>query len=356
MFNPYAHSFHEGLYRTSMVFWGTKPSLRKTGGHPHTFGPAIDSTSDKQAVSCVDFARLGRSPSEATKMLNPVFGVNHMRHPMSPIFHRVARQLRGNLESIVSDGPQEINIADWIDRFALELLGEAGLGYSFGTLEDRNDEYCRALNEWLPPTSSLAVYRDMFPYVCKIFHPKFSNHARRIYETKKRLLELGDGATVGDGRTPSVFSDSDLEISSASQYDGIRGRWAKQRGTACTNSDKLRKELKEACEDNGEVTHDQFVSLPFLEAVCRQTLRLHWNNENIYNLNRDSSIWGIDAAEWKPERWLTPRPESVARANIPGVYANTSVSQTHKMFLLNVLLISSSENVNQLRAGTVDRQ
>jgi hypothetical protein len=38
--------------------------------------------------------------------------------------------------------------------------------------------------------------------------------------------------------------------------------------------DKLRKELKEAHEDNEELTHDQLVSLPFLEAVCRETLRL----------------------------------------------------------------------------------
>ncbi len=43
----------------------------------------------------------------------------------------------------------------------------------------------------------------------------------------------------------------------------------------------------------------------------------------IYNLNRDPSIWGTDAAEWKPERWLGPLPQSVADANIQGVYANT---------------------------------
>ena len=50
-------------------------------------------------------------------------------------------------------------------------------------------------------------------------------------------------------------------------------------------------------------------------------------NTNVYahilNLNRDLSIWGTDAAERKPERWLAPLPESVARANIQGVYANT---------------------------------
>ena len=38
--------------------------------------------------------------------------------------------------------------------------------------------------------------------------------------------------------------------------------------------DKLRTELKEAREGNEELTHDQLVSLPFLEAVCRETLRL----------------------------------------------------------------------------------
>ena len=50
---------------------------------------------------------------------------------------------------MVSDGPQEINIADWIGRFTLDAIGQAGLGYSFGTLEGRNDEYCKALKEWM---------------------------------------------------------------------------------------------------------------------------------------------------------------------------------------------------------------
>jgi cytochrome P450 len=39
--------------------------------------------------------------------------------------------------------------------------------------------------------------------------------------------------------------------------------------------DKLRNELKEAHENNDELSHDQLLSLPFLEAVCRETLRLY---------------------------------------------------------------------------------
>jgi Cytochrome P450 len=50
------------------------------------------------------------------------------------------------------------------------------------------------------------------------------------------------------------------------------------------------------------------------------------NNTNviisILGINRDPSIWGEDAAEWKPERWLSPLPSSVLDAHIPGVYAN----------------------------------
>lgn len=44
---------------------------------------------------------------------------------------------------------------------------------------------------------------------------------------------------------------------------------------------------------------------------------------HIFNFNRDPGVWGADAAEWKPERWLTPLPESVGNANIQAVYAST---------------------------------
>lgn len=38
--------------------------------------------------------------------------------------------------------------------------------------------------------------------------------------------------------------------------------------------------------------------------------------------NRNKDLWGEDALEWKPERWLSPLPGSVTEARIPGVYSN----------------------------------
>ena len=47
----------------------------------------------------------------------------------------------------------------------------------------------------------------------------------------------------------------------------------------------------------------------------------------ILSANRHKSIWGEDALQWKPERWLSPLPEAVIEAKIPGVYSNLCVRQ-----------------------------
>ena len=38
--------------------------------------------------------------------------------------------------------------------------------------------------------------------------------------------------------------------------------------------------------------------------------------------NQSKKVWGDDAGEWKPERWLSPLPDTVEQARIPGVWAN----------------------------------
>ncbi|KAH9023443.1 cytochrome P450 [Lactarius pseudohatsudake] len=423
MFNPYAYPFHEGLYRTygkvarvygffgdiQLVVSDPKACSNIFVKDQHIFEMTESFLrSNMQAQGPSLFATSGAQHRMQRKLLNPAFNIKHMRY-LTPIFYRVSKQLRENLWSIVSNGPEEINVADWMGRFALELIGQAGLGYSFGIFEGRDDEYCRALKEWVPTASSLAVPRSLFPYIDKIFHPKvlkflgrtlpwpklnylmdlaetLDSKARDIHEAKKRLLELGDDATVkhvGDGNDiisllmrARLAEPEDIRLSEEELVAQMAVFLIA--GTDTTSSalsrilhllslhpdvqDKLRTELKEAHEDKEELTHDQLVSLPFLEAVCRETLRLYAPVPGvmrttrsdvvlplsapirdvdgrevheifvpkhtdvyiqIYNLNREPSIWGADAAEWKPERWLAPLPQSVADANIQGVYANT---------------------------------
>ncbi|PCH42181.1 cytochrome P450 [Wolfiporia cocos MD-104 SS10] len=104
--------------------------------------------------------------------------------------------------------------------------------------------------------------------------------------------------------------------------------------------------------------YDQLVQLPYLDAVCGETLRLDapaniisrqpiqdvvlplskpirgldgtWMQEvpiprgtglfvGIWGSNRNKELWGDEAMEWKPERWLSPLPRALVDAQIPGV-------------------------------------
>ena len=43
---------------------------------------------------------------------------------------------------------------------------------------------------------------------------------------------------------------------------------------------------------------------------------------SVVSCHRNKDIWGEDALDWKPERWLSPLPDSITKAQIPGVYSN----------------------------------
>ena len=102
-------------------------------------------------------------------MLNPAFNINHMRE-MIPIFYEVTHkvrmypcpyvakaevdrhvQLRQSIENrVVKNGEAEINMVPWMGRTALELMGQAGLGYSFDSLtEEGQDSFGIALKSFV---------------------------------------------------------------------------------------------------------------------------------------------------------------------------------------------------------------
>ena len=85
-------------------------------------------------------AAVGERHRRQRRLLNPVFSIAHMRQ-MTPIFYNIAGKLQDAVAARIKGDQQEIDMLDWMGRTALELLGQAGLGWSFDPLvHDKIDD------------------------------------------------------------------------------------------------------------------------------------------------------------------------------------------------------------------------
>ncbi|EIM84951.1 cytochrome P450 [Stereum hirsutum FP-91666 SS1] len=339
------------------------------------------------------------------KLLNPVFSTKHMKS-MVPIFYTITHQLCDVLTRKVSDGTQRLDILDWMTRLALEAVGQGGLGYSFESLnEESSNNFGNAMKGFIPTVASLQLLRQLVPWFHDVGPPsvrrwiaknipiKRLNRAvrltdvmdemsREILDSKKAALKEGDDAImhqVGEGKDIlSILMKANMEVAEEDRLpeseiiaqmstlifaamDTTSSAMARIIHMLAENQEaqeKLREELIKARQvAEGDLDYDSLLELPYLDAVCRETLRLHppflqmfrttqqdailpigpVNTKKetavfipknttvivgIKALNCDQAIWGSTANEWIPERWLSPLPETVTSAGIPGVYSN----------------------------------
>ncbi|EIM84997.1 cytochrome P450 [Stereum hirsutum FP-91666 SS1] len=354
---------------------------------------------------------LGEHHRRQRKLLNPVFSIKHMRY-MIPIFFRISHQFTDILNKKIdqSDGSAEIDALDWNTRVALELIGQGGLGHSFNSLDEHSESrYSTALKTLVPTLTKLNLWRQVFPWVADLGTPALrrwigtnlpwpdlnrvvyltdimEETSKTIFYSKKAALERGDDAValqVGEGRDiMSVLMKANMEAAEKDRLPDIEllGQMSTLTFAAMDTTstalsrilhllsmnqpvqDRLREELVNARKEaGGDFDYDALMGLPFLEAVCRETLRMYppltqllrtarkdtilplgtplsVNGNTLSELfipantgifiavkavNISPELWGADAGEWNPERWLSPLPESIANAGIPGVYANT---------------------------------
>ncbi|EMD37583.1 hypothetical protein CERSUDRAFT_154296, partial [Gelatoporia subvermispora B] len=380
----------------------------------------------------------GNHHRKQRKMLNPVFSISHMRD-MLPIFYGVTHRLEAAIAVRVQDGPQELDILKWLGRTALELIGQGGLGYSFDPLTaDVPDDLGDAHKALGPKLARLMIYQLVLPYVIDMGPPALRrrlldwfpdarvrdlkrivytiyDRSKQIYLEKKAALARGDEAVqqqLAQGKDiMSILMKANMNASEADKLEDeeLVGQMSTLVSAATDTTsnalsrilsvlaetpvaqERLRAEILEA--RNGEdMPYDKLMRLPYLDAVCRETLRLYppaplmfrearedvimplsepiqatdgsvmsevfvpkgtYIQIGIQGSNWNKAVWGEDALEWKPERWLSPLPPAVEQAKIPGVYSNQmtflggsracigfSFAQMEMKVILSVLLSS----------------
>jgi len=346
------------------------------------------------------------------KMLNPVFSINHMRE-MIPLFYEVTDRLKTVLLKKVQQGPQEIDILHWMTRTALELIGQSGMGYSFDTLEDDNDyhPYSRSVKRFIALTGGpVGFFANQFAFhiAAKIKFPRLKRFivelipSKRVQDLKEVidimyqtsveiinakkeamksvdpevaaemrnkkdiisiLMRANETASAEDRLTDSevIGQVSSLVFAGMDTTSSALSRILQLLATHPHVQEKLREEIREA-QMNGQLNYDQLILLPYLDAVCRETLRVFPpvnlaflrtarqdmilplskpvrcvdgqerseifvpKGTNIivsgFGANCNPELWGPDSYEWKPERWLSSLPDSVVEARMPGVYSH----------------------------------
>ncbi|KAJ3523182.1 hypothetical protein NMY22_g11558 [Coprinellus aureogranulatus] len=357
----------------------------------------------------------GEHHRKQRKMLNPVFSVAHLRH-MVPTFFEIADQeppqLRHTFLRKVSNGDQEIDIVAWMTRAALEIVGQSGFGTSFAPVTDDAPEhpYAHSVKELGPLLTVTAIARMfILPPVQKyrigghwlqrkvvdILPWKAGRQMRDIVDTmhktsvnifegkRKALSQEGDSADQERKKDIiSILMEENMKSSTEDRLsdeeviaqmstlmfaamDTTSSALARILHLLSINQnvqDKLRAELRDAYESYGaNPNHDELVNLPYLDAVCRETLRLYPpvatitretqadiflplskpmkgvdgsemseiflpKNSNVFisirGSNTDPTVWGDKSYEWVPERWLESLPQSVRDAHVPGVYSH----------------------------------
>lgn len=357
-------------------------------------------------------ATLGDQHKKQRKMMNPVFSINYMREQI-PLFYEVTERLRTTLKTKLKDGSQEVDILRWMSRTALELIGQSGMGYSFDKLaeEDASHPYSESMKKFSILTGGPFGFfstQYVFPLAAKFHLPRVKrfivehipwkriqeikdsvdvmhNTSLEIIQTKKdalnntnldaakEMLEKKDIISIlmkANAMASEADRMTDEEVCGQVSTFVIAGMQTTSSAMSRTlhllsiNPDvqtRLRSEIREAQKD-GQLTYDQLVSLPYLDAVCRETLRLYpplnfaatrtackdmvlplskpivgLNGKEITQVmvpkgtniilsllgsNTNPDLWGEDANKWKPERWLSSLPETVSEAHMPGIYSH----------------------------------
>ncbi|KAG5635673.1 hypothetical protein H0H81_010450 [Sphagnurus paluster] len=293
------------------------------------------------------------------------------------------------LKQKVAEGPQELDVLHWMGRAALEMIGRGGFGYSFDPLVEgiTPHPFITAAKQLVPTLSSLAISREyLLPKLIKIGTPRlrrlavtlipskkiqklryivdtFERTSVEIFEMKKKASQEGGFESL-DQKGKDIMSvlSASLTFAGTDTTSNALSRILQLLSTHPKVQDKLRSEVIQAINTYGDdILYDDLVKLPFLDAVCRETLRLYPpipivarvarqgasvslstpikgldgremhsimipKGTKLYmsvsNANRDPALWGPDSQEWKPERWLSPLPQVLTDARVPGIYSH----------------------------------
>ncbi|CAA7260921.1 unnamed protein product [Cyclocybe aegerita] len=346
----------------------------------------------------------GDTHKRQRRILNPAFGPQQIRE-LTEIFVEKSLELRDSWNEEIAkqtlDGRVKVDALSWLSRATLDVIGLAGFNYRFDALSDGpgKNELSNAFASvfkagsgvniipllrrrfkwlrWLPAESDAEVrtatatmkrignqiLEDSKAALADGGHLKNAGNEKNLWQSRNLLSLLVRANTMPDLSENQRLSDEDV----LAQMSTFLVAGHETTSTATTWAlfvlsqhpaiqSALRSELATISTDNPSM--DDLSSLPYLDAVVRETLRLYppvpstarvamqddviplatpfvdrkgvERNQvhirkgqvvliPIVTINCAKLIWGEDAMEFKPERWANLSDTAGA---VPGVWGN----------------------------------
>ncbi|KAH8106869.1 cytochrome P450 [Cristinia sonorae] len=276
------------------------------------------------------------------------------------------RQQRKILNTSFSPGQlKEIFPIMYNYSHSLEGIGQCTLGYSFEPLiEDLYNPCGEAFNGVEATIFLMHVLRVLLPYIVNIGSAHLRRHilewipyprlqrvreivdtldktAKEILQAKRAVLTHGDEAMnkmADHGKdTMSLLLKSDVTADAEDRISDVEllghmstlifagmntvshttSRILHQLSRYQEIQNKLRDELlnmqARSIQDGNDLTYDDLLCLPYLDALCKETLfpavsfigrRTQESTTMRLTSNTYLGLWGNDAHEWRPERWF----------------------------------------------------
>lgn len=345
----------------------------------------------------------GAQHRQQRRIMNPAFGPAQIR-ALTDIFISKSIKLRDILSTmtVTSEHTTRIDIMPWLSKMTLDVIGLAGFNYDFDALNTTNKP--NELNQAFSVMFSAGQQLSILPLL-KARIPLLrwipSDRDRKIDAAQKTMGRIGS-QLLHDAKA-AVISSHEVEKGGSIEKSSLQGRdllsllvranmatdipesqrisdvdvlaqvptflvaghettstattWALY--SLCLRPDiqtKLREELLTVETETPSM--DELVALSYLDAVVRETLRLHAPVPStvriamkddilpvdtpftdkygvvhdgikiskgdpifipILAINRSEAIWGADAKEFNPDRWASP-PEGASQ--VPGVWGH----------------------------------
>lgn len=307
------------------------------------------------------------------KLLMPAFSFRHVKD-LYPIFWNKAREMTNQISSAMKSdlaGSNVIEIREWASRATLDIIGLAGVGQDFDSLSNPDNE----LNETYKSIFAgnrgaqiVLVILGMLPHWLAAALPLKRNDeigkaiktikgvARDLIVNKREKMRKGELKQLdilSVAMESGGFTDEDLVnqlmtfLAAGHETTASAMSWAVY--LLCKNLEvqtKLREEIRANLDLNGEVNSAEIDRLPYLNAVLNETLRIfppvpltlretaqdttvqgHFIPKQTtivicpWAINTSEHMWGPDAREFKPERWL-----GAGRANTGGAESNYAIT------------------------------